>query len=78
MRRDPLGGLPELWLVDDGGESVLVYRRSAPESPVSTWALELARGQDVTSPQLPRFARRWTSFSSPDRDWPYASSLRDT
>ena len=50
------GGLPELWLVDDGGESVLVYRRSAPESPVFDVALELARGQSLTSPQLPGFS----------------------
>lgn len=48
-------GLPELWLVDDAAESVLVYRRSAPASRVFDVALELARGDLLTSPLLPGF-----------------------
>ena len=49
------GGLPELWLVDDASESVLVYRRSSPKSPTCDTALELGRDQVITSPQLPGF-----------------------
>jgi Uma2 family endonuclease len=50
-------GLPELWLVDDVAETVLVYRRSAPGAGYDV-ALEL-RGDDVlASPQLPGFALR--------------------
>src|SRR5581483_3876983 len=50
------GGLPELWLVDDRGEVVLVYRRAKPTSPVFDVELELAMGDTLTSPQLPGFA----------------------
>jgi len=50
------GGLPELWLVDDAAEAVLAYRRSAPESPTFDVAEELARGDELTSQQLPSFA----------------------
>jgi Uma2 family endonuclease len=50
------GGLPELWLVDDRGEVVLVYRRSKPSSRVFDVELELAAGDTLTSPQLPGFA----------------------
>jgi Uma2 family endonuclease len=47
--------LPELWLVDSEAATVLVFRRSAPESPRFDVALELRRGDTLTSPQLPRF-----------------------
>jgi Uma2 family endonuclease len=50
------GGLPELWLVDDAAATVLVYRRSTPEAKNFDVALELGRGQVLTSPQLPGFA----------------------
>jgi Uma2 family endonuclease len=50
------GALPELWLVDDRAENVLVYRRSAPAAPVFDVALELGRGELLASPQLPGFA----------------------
>jgi Uma2 family endonuclease len=50
------GGLPELWLVDDVAETVLVYRRSRLDAPVFEVAVELARGETLTSPQLPGFA----------------------
>lgn len=49
------GGLPELWLVDDAAETVLVYRRSEPSAPVFDVELELARGESLGSPQLPGF-----------------------
>lgn len=49
-------GLPELWLVDDAAESVLAYRRSSPEAKSFDHALELVRGEALTSPQLPGFA----------------------
>lgn len=52
------GGLPELWLVDDRAESVLVYRRSDPRSPSFDVALELGRDETLTSPQLPGFELR--------------------
>ena len=48
-------GLPELWLVDDRAESVLVYRRSAPDAKTFDVALELRAGDVLTSPQLPGF-----------------------
>jgi Uma2 family endonuclease len=49
------GGLPELWLVDDVAATVLVFRRSAPEVARFDVALELGRGETLTSPQLPGF-----------------------
>jgi Uma2 family endonuclease len=49
------GGLPELWLVDDASDSVLVYRRSSPESRTFDTTLELGRDEVLTSPQLPGF-----------------------
>ncbi|MGH2923144.1 MAG: Uma2 family endonuclease [Solirubrobacterales bacterium] len=49
------GGLPELWLVDDASETVLVYRRSGPRSKTYDVALEVGRGETLTSPQLPGF-----------------------
>jgi Uma2 family endonuclease len=48
-------GLPELWLVDVSAETLLVYRRSTPTAPTFDIALELGRGQELTSPQLPGF-----------------------
>ena len=49
------GALPELWLVDDRAPSVLVFRRSAPDVARFDVALELGRGDSMTSPQLPGF-----------------------
>jgi Uma2 family endonuclease len=49
------GGLPELWLVDDVAEIVLVFRRSRPEVATFDVALELERGEKLTSPQLAGF-----------------------
>ncbi|MBA2420851.1 MAG: Uma2 family endonuclease [Thermoleophilaceae bacterium] len=50
-----LRGLPELWLVDDRAELVLVGRRSKPDFPRFDITRELGRGDTVTSPQLPGF-----------------------
>jgi Uma2 family endonuclease len=50
------GRLPELWLVDDRAATVLVYRRSARDATQFDVALELAGGDQLTSPQLPGFA----------------------
>lgn len=50
------GRLPELWLVDDVGHSVLVYRRSRPDAPTFNVALELSSGETLESPLLPGFA----------------------
>jgi Uma2 family endonuclease len=55
MRVYEAGGLPELWLVDDAAETVLVYRRSTPESKRFDVALELGGSETLTSPQLPGF-----------------------
>lgn len=48
-------GIPELWLVDDAADSVLVYRRSTTEAAAFDVALELGPGEALTSPQLPGF-----------------------
>jgi Uma2 family endonuclease len=48
-------GLRELWLVDTSSNSILVFRRSAPEVAVFDIALELAGGETLESPQLPGF-----------------------
>lgn len=50
-----LRGLPELWLVDDRAELVLVARRSKPEVPEFDVEIELARGDVLTSPLLDGF-----------------------
>lgn len=49
-------GLPELWLVDTQADTVLVFRRSSPSSPTFDIALELAVGEQLTSPLLPGFS----------------------
>jgi Uma2 family endonuclease len=52
------GGLPELWLVDCAADTVLVYRRSNPESKTFDVTLELGHGEVLTSPQLVGFDLR--------------------
>ncbi len=49
-------GLPELWLVDDQAETVLVFRRSQPERAGFDVALELGAGDILASLQLPGFS----------------------
>jgi Uma2 family endonuclease len=49
-------GLPELWLVDTAADEVLVFRRSRAGAARFDVALELARGNELTSPRLPGFA----------------------
>jgi Uma2 family endonuclease len=48
-------GLAELWLVDSPVASVLVFRRSDPQAPGFDVALEITRGESITSPLLRRF-----------------------
>lgn len=48
-------GLPELWLVDDRAETVLVYRRSEDGSDSFDIALELGRDEMLSSPRMPGF-----------------------
>jgi Uma2 family endonuclease len=50
-------GLPELWLVHDAHETVQIHRRMEPDSPTFDVAPQLAKGDVLTSPQLPGFAR---------------------
>lgn len=50
------GGLPELWLVDNISDQVFVFRRSKPAVPTFDIALELGRGDTLTSPLLAGFA----------------------
>lgn len=51
-----LAGLPELWLVDTAARTVLVFRRSSRDVRGFDVELELAKGDELTSPQLPGFA----------------------
>jgi Uma2 family endonuclease len=48
-------GLRELWLVDTAAREVLVFRRSEAGAPGFDVALELERGDTLTSPQLDGF-----------------------
>jgi len=58
-------GLPELWLVDHLAETVLVYRRSEATAPTFDVALELRRGEALTSPLLPGFALALDALFAP-------------
>ncbi len=49
-------GLAELWLVDPVADDLFVFRRSLPKGGLFDVALELGRGEALTSPQLPGFA----------------------
>lgn len=49
------GRLPELWLIDDVAETVLVFRRTTPQTPIFDVALEFASEDALRSPQLPGF-----------------------
>ena len=48
-------GLRELWLVDTAASEVLIFRRSTPRATSFDVSLELAVGDELTSPQLPGF-----------------------
>jgi Uma2 family endonuclease len=54
-RRYEQHGLPELWLVDTDADEVFVFRRSAPDAAEFDVVLQIARGDHLTSPQLPDF-----------------------
>jgi Uma2 family endonuclease len=49
-------GLPELWLVDNLAESLLVFRRSHQDSQAFDVELELSGADKLTSPLLPDFS----------------------
>ncbi len=49
-------GLRELWLVDTGADTVLVYRRSSPEATTFDVALELEDGEVLATPLIPVFS----------------------
>lgn len=49
-------GVAELWLVDTAADEVLVFRRSRSDVPTFDVALELDRGDALTSPLLPGFS----------------------
>jgi Uma2 family endonuclease len=66
LRTYETSGAPEVWLVDDISESVLVFRRSRPAAPDFDVALELSGDDALTSPQLPGFALTLkTLFATP-------------
>ena len=48
-------GLAELWLVDTAADEVLVFRRSSPQGAAFDVELELAAGDELTTPLLPGF-----------------------
>jgi len=48
-------GVQELWLVDTPASTVLVYRRSSPDSPVFDQDAELGPGASLASPLLEGF-----------------------
>lgn len=56
MARYEQYGLPELWLVDTAADEIIIYRRSKPGAATFDVSLQLARGDDLTSPLLPGFA----------------------
>jgi Uma2 family endonuclease len=67
MRSYERRGLPELWLVDSPVATVLVYRRSRRDVPDFDVALELTRGESLTSPLLPGFALALDEVFAPQR-----------
>jgi Uma2 family endonuclease len=60
--------LPELWLVDVDADVVLIFRRSSPAAPEFDVYLELARGEALTSPQLPGFALAIDELFGPEAE----------
>ena len=55
-------GLAELWLVDTAASEIVVFRRSSPRATSFDVALELAVGDELTSPQLPGFTLALSSL----------------
>jgi Uma2 family endonuclease len=49
-------GLPELWLVDSAANTILVYRRSSATCETFDVELEVAAGDELTTPLMPGFA----------------------
>jgi Uma2 family endonuclease len=56
------GGLAELWLVDTAASEILVFRRSPSRARSFDVSLELAAGDELTSPQLPGFTLALSSL----------------
>jgi Uma2 family endonuclease len=50
------GGLPELWLVDTVAERIFVFRRSKPRVAHFDIAVDIGRGDTLSSPALRGFA----------------------
>ncbi len=48
-------GLLELWLVDTGADTILVYRRSSPTAAGFDVALEIEASESLTTPLIPGF-----------------------
>jgi Uma2 family endonuclease len=67
-RRYEQHGLAELWLVDTAADEVLVFRRSSVDAAEFDVVLELARGETLTSPQLPGFALALDELFGPAQD----------
>jgi Uma2 family endonuclease len=55
-------GLAELWLVDTAASEILIFRRSSPPAASFDVSLELAIGEELTSPQLPGFSLALSSL----------------
>ncbi len=49
-------GVPEAWYVDTEARSVMVFRRSRPDSPTFDVTAEVGAGAELTSPMLDGFA----------------------
>ncbi len=60
-------GCPELWLVDGDAGVVMVFRRSTAAAPAFDVALELGRGENLGSPQLPGFSLSLEAVFAPLR-----------
>jgi Uma2 family endonuclease len=58
-------GLPELWLVDNRADVVLVFRRSTSKAAEFDVALELSGADTLTSPQLATFSLPLTELFAP-------------
>jgi Uma2 family endonuclease len=67
-RRYEQHGLPELWLVDTAADVVLIFRRSTPSAPEFDVDVELARGEELTSAQLPGFALALDELFGPEAE----------
>ena len=63
-------GVGEAWLVNTASKSVLVYRRSVPESPDFDISLELEEGEVLLSPLLEGFSLDITALFNQEYEFP--------